>query len=523
MSVSQPDQVGTAGAGAHRRPDRWVILAVLCLVQLVVILDNTILNVAVPSLTKELGATTSQTQWVIGAYSLAQAGLLIAAGGFADRYGRKRTQLLGLVFFGLGSAGAALSSTAGELIAARAGMGIGGSMLLATSIAIVVRTFDAEEQPKAMAAAMGVGSLGFALGPVIGGLLLAHFWWGSVFLVNLPVCVLGLIAVARLVPESKDPRGDRPDLLGASLSTVGLVAGVYAIIQGPGYGWTSGRTLLPAAVCVVVMTGFVLWERHTPHPLLDMSFFRNARFRGAVSGGVLVSFGMGGSLFLLTQHLQFVLGYGPLSAGLRTAPMALTVVLLNLTGTGMRLTTKLVPPVAIAVGLTLMAGGLAAIAVLGHSGSYPGILLGLVLMGAGIACAQPAMGGAVMSSIPPERAGIGSGLMGTMSELGNSLGVAVLGAVLTAGFAASLPAGVPQAAARSLPDALVAGGPGKAHQVHSAFADSLTNAQLIGAIAVLVGGLVAAWLIGRAGTAPVGGGPVPGRPETREPEPAPAA
>jgi MFS family permease len=250
---------------------------------------------------------------------------------------------------------------------------------------------------------------------VIGGLLLAHFWWGSVFLVNLPVCVVGLIAVARLVPESKDPLGDRPDLLGALLSTVGLVAGVYAIIQGPGYGWTSSRTLIPAAICVLVLAAFVLWERRTPHPLLDMSFFRNARFRGAISGGVLVSFGMGGSLFLLTQHLQFVLGYGPLSAGLRTAPMALTVVLLNLTGAGMRLTTKLAPPVAIASGLTLMAGGLAAIAVLGHGGSYPGILLGLVLMGAGIACAQPAMAGSIMSSIPPERAGIGSGLMGTLS------------------------------------------------------------------------------------------------------------
>jgi EmrB/QacA subfamily drug resistance transporter len=486
-----------------------VILAVICLAQLVVILDNTILNVAVPSLTKELGATTAQTQWVIGAYSLAQAGLLIAAGGFADRYGRKRVQLLGLAFFGLGSLGAALASTPGELIAARAGMGVGGSLLLATSLAIIVRTFDAEEQPKALAAIMGVGSLGFALGPVIGGALLAHFWWGSVFLVNLPVCALGLAAVAALVPESKDPRGDRPDLLGALLSTLGLVALVYAIIQGPGYGWTSARTLVPADVGLLVLAAFVLWERRTEHPLLDMSFFRNARFRGAVSGGVLVSFGMGGSLFLLTQHLQFVLGYGPLDAGLRTAPMALTVVALNLTGTGMRLTSKLAPPVAIAAGLSLMAGGLAAITVLGHGGSYPGILLGLVLMGAGVACAQPAMAGAVMGSIPPEKAGVGSGLMGTLSELGNSLGVAVLGAVLTAGFAASLPAGLPHDAARSLPDALAAGGPQAAHQVRAAFGDSLTDSQLIGAVAVLLGGLLAAWLLSRV-TPGSNGGALPG-------------
>jgi EmrB/QacA subfamily drug resistance transporter len=478
-----------------RRGDRWLILGVVCLVQLVVILDNTILNVAVPSLTKELGATTAQTQWVIGAYSLVQAGLLITAGGFADRYGRKLTQLLGLAFFGLGSLAGAFATEPVQLIAARAGMGIGGALLLATNMAIIVRTFDQEEVPKALTVIMGVASLGLALGPVIGGVLLAHFWWGSVFLVNVPVCFIGLIAVAKLVPESKDPRGDRPDLIGALLSTIGMTALVYAVIQGPGNGWTSDRTLVPGALGLVVVIAFVLWERRTPYPLLDMSFFANARFRGAVSGGVLVAFGLSGSLFLLTQHLQFVLGYGPLEAGLRIAPMALTLVALNLTGIGVRLTTKLAPPVATALGLGLMAAGLASIAVLGHDGSYPGILLGLVLMGAGVGCAKPAMAGAVMTSIPPEKAGVGSGLMGTISEVGNSLGVACLGAVLTVGFAGALPAGVPDDAARSLPDAVAAAGPDATRQVHSAFADSLTTAQLIGALAVLLGGLVASWLL----------------------------
>ncbi|GAB2747366.1 MFS transporter [Kitasatospora kifunensis] len=497
----------------ERRQDRWLILAIICLAQLVVVLDNTILNVAIPSLTKELGATTAQTQWIIGAYSLAQAGLLIAAGGLADRYGRKKVQLLGLALFGIGSLGAALAGNPGQLIAARAGMGVGGSLLLATSLAIIVRTFDPEEQPKAITIWGGIASVGVALGPVIGGLLLNHFWWGSVFLVNLPVAAVGLIGVAKLVPESKDPRGDYPDLLGAALSTGGLVGVVYAIIQGPGVGWTAGRTLLAAGLGLLLLVVFVLWERRIEHPLLDMTFFRNARFRGAVSGGILVSFGLGGSLFLLTEHLQFVLGYGPLAAGIRTAPMALTVVALNLTGLGMRLTMKLKAPVAIAGGLALMAAGLAAIAEFGHNGSYPGILLGLVLMGAGVACSQPAMASAVMGSIPPEKAGIGSGLMGTLSELGNSLGVAVLGAVLTAGFASALPSGVPHAAARSLPDALATAGAAAEHQVRTAFADSLTSSQLIGAAAVLVGGLIAAWLLSRAGDQQ----PTPAEPQPTEP------
>ncbi|GAA1250345.1 MFS transporter [Kitasatospora nipponensis] len=486
--MSQPD----------RRPDRWVILAVICLVQLVVVLDNTILNVAIPSLTRELGADTAQTQWVIGAYSLAQAGLLIAAGGLADRYGRKKVQLLGLALFGIGSLGASLATDPGQLIAARAGMGVGGSLLLATSLALVVRTFTPDEQPRAITVWSAVSSLGFALGPVVGGLLLAHFWWGAVFLVNLPVAAVGLVAVARLVPESKDPRGDRPDLLGAALSTAGLVGVVYAIIQGPGAGWTAPSTLLAGGLGLLFLLAFVLCERRIEHPLLDLAFFRNARFRGAVSGGVLVSFGLGGSLFLLTVHLQFVLGYDPLAAGLRTAPMALTVVALNLTGAGMRLTARLSAPVAVGAGLSLLAAGLAAIAVFGHGGSYPGVLLGLVLMGAGVACAQPAMASSVMASIPPEKAGIGSGLMGTLSELGNSLGVAVLGALLTASFATALPAGLPASAARSLPEALEAAGPAAAHQVRSAFGDSLTGSQLIGALAVLLGGLVAAWLLRRA-------------------------
>lgn len=489
-----------------RRPDRWLILGVLCLAQLVVVLDNTVLNVAVPSLTRELGAGTSDVQWMVGAYSLAQAGLLITAGGLADRYGRRRVQLIGLALFGLGSLAAALSDSPGGLIAARAGMGVGGSLLLATTLAILVRLFDDDERPKAIGVWSAITSLGFAAGPVLGGFLLDRFWWGSVFVVNLPVAAVGLLAVARLVPESKDPRGDRPDLPGAVLSTLGMVGLVFAVISGPEHGWTGARALGSAAVGAVALAAFALWERRCEHPMLDMGFFADRRFRGAMSGGILVAFGMGGSLFLLTQELQFVLGYDPLQAGVRVVPLAATVVALNMTGIGARLAARVSGPVAIAGGMALMAAGLVAVALLGRHGSYAGTCAGLVLMGAGVALAQPAMAGALMGSIPPERAGVGSGLAGTLSELGTSLGVAVLGAVLTARFAAGLPAALAGGdAARSLPDALrrAAGGPDPAalaDRAREAFTGGLTTSQLIGAAAVLAGGLVAGHLLRRVGS-----------------------
>ncbi|MET7859745.1 MFS transporter [Streptomyces sp. NPDC005318] len=476
-------------------PQRWLILGVICLAQLTVLLDNTVLNVAIPSLTRELDASTADVQWMINAYSLVQSGLLLTAGSSADRYGRKKMLLAGLALFGAGSLVAGLAQSSGQLIAARAGMGVGGALLITTTLAVVVQTFDDTERVKAIGIWSTVNSLGFAVGPLIGGVMLAHFWWGAIFLVNIPVAVVGLIAVVRLVPESKNPRGDRPDLLGALLSTVGMAAVVYAIISGPGYGWTSGRVLLTAFTGVAVLTGFALWELHIPYPMLDMHFFRNQKFIGAVAGAILVAFGMGGSLFLLTQQLQFVLGYGPLEAGLRTAPLALSVVALNLTGVGARLVPKLGTPVTIASGMGLLAAGLAAIALFG-GGGYGGMLLGLVVMGAGIALAMPAMANAIMSAIPPEKAGVGAGVNGTLAECGNGLGVAVLGAVLNSRFAALVPAAV---GAASLPAALAAtGGDAERQRITDAFSAGLQTSQLVGAVAVLAGGLLAAVLLRRA-------------------------
>ncbi|WP_369390403.1 MFS transporter [Streptomyces sp. CG1] len=449
-------------------PQRWLILGVICLAQLTVLLDNTVLNVAIPSLTRELHAATSDIQWMINAYSLVQSGLLLTAGSAADRYGRKKMLVAGLALFGIGSLVAGLAGSTGQLIAARAGMGIGGALLLTTTLAVAMQIFTPEEQPKAIGIWSAVAALGFAGGPLIGGVVLNHFWWGAIFLINIPVAALGLVAVVALVPESKNPQGDRPDVLGAVLSTIGMASLVYAIISGPRYGWTSAHVLVSVPVAVLVLGAFAWWESRVADPMLDVHFFRNQRFIGAVSGAVLITFGMGGALFLLTQHLQFVLGYGPLEAGLRTAPLALTVVVLNFSGLSAKWSGRLGTPVSIALGMVLMSCGLLAIAEL-DSGGYAGTLLGLLLIGAGCAIANPAMAHAIMSAIPPEKAGVGAGINGTLAEFGNGLGVAVLGAVLSSSVASG----------KSLSSGLGAG-------------------QLVGAAAVLVGGFLAAGLLRRA-------------------------
>ncbi len=493
MTTSPQEQTPaqTQQTGGH--PQRWLILGVICLAQLTVLLDNTVLNVAIPSLTRELGAGTSDIQWMINAYSLVQSGLLLTAGSAADRYGRKKMLIAGLVLFGAGSLVAGLADSTAQLIAARAGMGIGGALLMTTTLAVAMQIFAPEEQPKAIGIWAAVNSLGFATGPLIGGFMLNHFWWGAIFLINLPVAALGLVAVVALVPESKNPQGDRPDLLGALLSTIGMASLVFAIISGPEHGWTSGRVMAPAAVAVVVLAAFGYWESRIPYPMLDMHFFRNRRFTGAVAGAVLITFGMGGSLFLLTQHMQFVLGYGPLEAGLRTAPLALMIVALNFTGVSAKWATRLGTPLSIGLGMTVMAAGLLSIATI-SSGGYAGTLLGLLLIGAGAAVASPAMSHAIMSAIPPEKAGVGAGINGTVAEFGQGLGVAVLGAVLNSRFAALIPV-----AASSLPAALAeAGSAGERARITDAFASGLASSQLVGAVAVLLGGLVAAALLRRA-------------------------
>ncbi len=478
----------TTKVGVHPHPQRWAVLGVLCLSVMVVVLDNTVLNVAIPSISTGLGASTADIQWMINAYSLALAGLLLTTGSLSDRFGRKRALLAGLTLFGAGSAVAAYAGSAEALIAARGFMGIGAAMLMPGTLAVLMQLFDEKERPKAIGIWAAVTSLGFAAGPVIGGALIKHFWWGSVFLINVPVAILAVVAVAALVPESKDPTVRKPDVLGSILSIIGMVSIVYAVIEVPEHGFASAEFGVPVALGIVMMTAFALWERHTADPMLDLKFFADRRFTGAVASGVLASFGMAGSLFLLTQHLQGVLGYSPLEAGIRVAPMA--IALLVTSNTLGQLVLKLGAGKAMLLGMTIVAGG---VLLLSIGSTYPPTLAGLVLIGVGVGVAQPVAVNALMGSIPPERAGIASGLSSTLTELGASFGIAVLGALLSARFAASLPDGVPS---RSLSEALHSGA--DLTVVREAFSSGMSVSLVIGALAVFLGGVAASVLLRRA-------------------------
>jgi hypothetical protein len=290
------------------------------------------------------------------------------------------------------------------------------------------------------------------------------------------------------VPESKDPTVRKPDVLGSILSIIGMVSIVYAVIEVPEHGFGSAEFGVPVAIGLVAMTGFALWERHTADPMLDLGFFRNRRFTGAVASGVLAAFGMAGSLFLLTQHLQGVLGYSPLEAGVRVAPMA--IALLVTSNTLGQLVIKLGAGRAMLLGMTIVAAG---VAMLSIGTTYPPTLAGLILIGMGVGVSQPVAVNALMGSIPPERAGIASGLSGTLTELGSSFGIAVLGALLSARFVASLPDGVP---ARSLSEALNSGA--DVTVVREAFSNGMSVSLVIGAVAVFLGGVVASVLLRRA-------------------------
>lgn len=482
---------------------RWAALVVVCLSALIINVDNTILNVALPTLVRDLHATSSELQWIVDSYAMVFAGLLLVGGSLADRFGRKQFFLVGLTLFGAGSIGASFSGSVDLLIACRAVMGAGAALTVPSSLSIINDIFrDPTERARAIGTWAGTIGLGIAVGPIAGGLLLSRFWWGSIFFVNVPIVVAGLVGALVLVPDSKNPKAKRPDPVGAVLSIAGLGLLLWAIIEGPSQGWTSKTVVGAGLASVVVLGSFVVWEVRSDHPMLQFGFFRDRRFAIALVAECLGVFGLMGGLFLQTQFLQFDLGYSPLQAGLRILPIAATIVL----------SATLSPALARLIGIKFtVAAALAAIAAgLGQisahstlSTTYWEVVPGLVLIGVGAGLMLPTATNSVVGSVPQGDSGIGSATNTVALQIGGALGVAVVGSVMLTRYqdrmGAALvghhvPASVAQTILGSLGGALavardVGGTTGTllAHAARGAFMSGNEVSLAVGAVVALAG------------------------------------
>ena len=430
------------------------MLLVLSASVFLVVVDNLIINVALPTLQRELDATVTSLQWIVDAYALVFACLLLAGGGLGDRWGRKRTLQIGLTLFAVFSAFAAFAGSATTLILWRGAMGIGAALVFPATLAIITNLFvDPVERAKAIGLWSAVSGMAVAFGPVAGGFLLEHFWWGSVFLINVPIVVAALLVGRFLIPESKEPHHGRFDTVGLVTSVVGVGALVYTVIESPHWGWGSAKSLGGFAVAAVVLTGFVRYEARHSHPLLDVRFFRNARFSAATGSVSLAFLSLFGFTFLVTQYFQFVRGYEPLESGLRTVPFAV----------GAGITAPLAARAAlrwgttrvVAAGLLNMAIGLFIMSRIESDSAYWGpIIVSMLLIANGLSLVTSPSTEAVMGSVPRERAGVASAVNDISRELGGTLGVAITGSIFISLYSPRIVeafAGVP-GLVESLPD-----------------------------------------------------------------------
>ena len=485
--------------------NRWTALGVLCLAVLLVGIDNTIVNVALPSISRQLSAGTSGLQWVVDAYTLVFAGLLLGFGHLGDRFGRRRTLLIGIAGFGAVSVVAATAGSLGVLIAARAVMGAFAALIFPATLALLTNIFtDVRERVAAVGLWSAVTGVSVAVGPVTGGWLLEHFSWGSVFWVNLPMAFIALAAAIRFVPESRDPHAGRLDWLGVLLSIAGITMLVWAVIEGPRRGWSSTPELAAFAGSAVLLAGFIGWERRCASPVLDVRLFTNRRFSAAAGAISIAFFGLFGFIFLITQYFQVIKGYSTLSAGVRTLPFAIVIGVLA--PIAVQLAQRFGSTVVVSVGLVLMSAGFALASTAGADSAYWGkIIIAMVLMAAGLGLLTGPATESIMGALPREQAGAGSAVNDTTRELGGTLGVAVLGSVLAGIYRAHL---TPALHAAGLSDQLQAralssvtggfqvagssGSPGLLHSVQTAFVDGLSRASLVAAVACLIGAVAVA-------------------------------
>jgi len=460
-------------------PRRWAILGVLVVSLLVVVLDNTVLNVALRTIADPvhgIGATQAELEWSINSYTLVFAGLLFTFGVLGDRIGRRRMLLIGLVLFGLASLASAYAQTPGELIWARALMGIGGAAVMPSTLSIISNVFDPRERGKAIGVWAGSVGLGVAIGPVVGGALLESFWWGSVFLIKVPIILLGIVAVVLIVPESRDPKPGRVDLVGVVLSIAGLVAFVYGIIDGGEHGFGRPQAWVSIFVGLAILGAFVWYEKRSDHPSLDVRLFRDPRFSSAVASVGLVFFAALGTMFFLAFYLQLVRGYTPLQAGLLMTPFAAAQLIFAPQSASM--VKRFGPKAVCATGLALVTIGLGGFAMVGAATPIWVLIVLTFVQGSGMANVIPPATESVMSSLPREKAGVGSAVSNTVRQVGGALGVAILGSLLSAVYRSEIAdsvAGLP-APAKAVASESISGAYGVAQQVGPAGAGLITSA-----------------------------------------------
>ena len=485
----------------HRR--RWAILGVLMLSLLIVVLDNSILNVAIKTISTPaptgLGATQSQLEWAINSYTLVFAGLLFSAGLLGDRLGRKKVLLGGLLVFGIGSALAASSGSPAELITFRALMGLGAAFVMPATLAVLMNVFERDEQPKAIGIWAGGVGLAIAIGPITGGVLLDHFWWGSVFLINVPIVIVALGLMVWLVPDSRDPKPGRMDPVGVLLSVVGLVLLVYGIIKGGQLAdFTDAGVLATIGAGVAVLVGFVVYEKRSDHPSIDIDHFRNKVFSAAISAIALVFFALMGVTFFAVFYTQSVRGYSPLQTGLLMLPLAVAQLVfaprarLVVDRFGNRATTT--------GGMLTIAAMLAAFATLETDTPIWILEVVFFLMGAGMAHIMTPTSVVIMQALPREKAGSASALSNTFRQVGGALGIAVLGSVLSAAYRSGIEDELPPAARHTAGESIEAtlgyaaklGPEGDAlvGPANDAFLHAMHVTALCGAGVALVGALV---------------------------------
>ncbi|WP_328469972.1 DHA2 family efflux MFS transporter permease subunit [Actinoplanes sp. NBC_00393] len=475
---------------------RWYALGALSLCTLAIGLDSTVLSVALPTLARDLEASTGDLQWFTNSYLLVLAAGLLPAGMLGDRYGRKKFLLGALVLFGAASLACAYAETAGQLTAARAVLGLGSAVIMALMGAVLTVLFDERERPRALSIWVTANALGVPLGPLLGGWLLDHFHWGAVFLINLPLVVLGLIAVAVLLPESYGDRRRRFDLLGVVLSATGLVALTYGIIEAGERGWTDPRALLTVALGVLALGALILWQRRAAAPLIDLELFRNRAFTGGTLFATIAGFAFFGLLFALPLLFQAVGGADALGTGLRLLPV-IGGLLAGARVAG-RLTARFGARPVIATGLAVMAAALFAGAATDAGTGYGYVAAWIAVAGVGLGFTMPPSMNAALGALTPERSGVGSGLIQALRQVGSAIGVAVLGTALNSAYRGALPASAPDAVRESVAAAPQFGDPALLDAARDAFAHGMSVSLLAAGAVAAVGAMLALVVLPRS-------------------------